>query len=247
MTAFSLTDHPHRRYNPLTGEWVLNSPHRNRRPWLGKEESVPPVRLPQYDPDCYLCPGNKRAGGVQNPDFADVFVFDNNFAALLDDPYDAPSPDNPLLRIEVPRGKCRVVCFSPRHDLTLPEWPITGVKKVIEAWAIDPLPNEPAKEDRSQLLYAKEHGTVLLMDYQELESSREERIIVENEHWLAVVPFWAIWPFESMILPRRHILHLPDLNDEERTDLAEPQRDLTPEQAAGKLRTLSEKHFREQN
>jgi len=129
-------DSPHRRFNPLTGDWVLVSPHRAKRPWLGQVEKTPPENLPHYDPTCYLCPRNERAGGVKNPDYSGTFSFDNDFAALLPDSApDAPASDSPLLAAEPERGLCRVVCFSPRHDLTLPEMDIPAIENVLTAWA----------------------------------------------------------------------------------------------------------------
>ncbi len=344
MTQFSFFDHPHRRYNPLINEWVLNSPHRNKRPWLGKQENVPLQHLPAYDSDCYLCPGNQRANGDFNPKYEHTFVFNNDFSALLDLEYDFIGESHSLLRFDAPRGLCKVVCFSPRHDLTLPELEEKEIRLVIDVWsdqvtelgkryqwvqvfenkgelmgcsnphphcqiwAMDSIPNEPSKENDSLMNYQQKNGSNLLLDYQQLETEKRERVILENDHWLAVVPFWAIWPFESMILPKRHVLHLPDLNSQEKNSLAsllkklltrydnlfnvsfpysmgwhgapsgdadydhwqlhahiyppllrsatvrkfmvgfetmaEPQRDLTSEQAAEKLRSLSEFHFK---
>ncbi|MFC2036975.1 UDP-glucose--hexose-1-phosphate uridylyltransferase [Chloroflexota bacterium] len=253
---FSATDHPHRRHNPLTGEWVLVSPHRTRRPWRGQVEKPPVEKRPAYDPNCYLCPGNERAGGIRNPQYDTTFVFTNDFAALLPDapPY---RQDHPLLRFESQQGTCRVVCFSPRHDLTLPEMPPADIRRVVDVWAeqieelgesyrwvqvfenkgavmgcsnshphgqvwaSNAIPNEPAKEDRQQRAYLAEHGCPLLVDYVNLETERMVRVVVENEHWLVVVPFWAVWPFETLLLPRRHILRLPDLGHGERDAMAQ--------------------------
>lgn len=251
--------HPHRRYNPLTGEWVQVSPHRLRRPWLGQVEPPPADERPAHDPQCYLCPGNARVGGVTNPDYRDTYVFTNDFAAVLPDVPPAEPPEigrQQLLRAETVPGTARVLCFSPRHDLTLAEMDVAAIEQVVamwmeqtadlgrayrwvqlfenkgeimgcsnphphgQVWGIDTLPNEPAKEDHHQRRYYLTEGRPILLDYAELEIERRDRIVVENDEWLAVVPFWAVWPYETLLLPRRHILRLTDLRDEEQKALA---------------------------
>jgi UDPglucose--hexose-1-phosphate uridylyltransferase len=251
-----LIDYPHRRYNPLTGEWVVVSPQRSRRPWQGQVERVGPVSRPAYDPTCYLCPGNERAGGVRNPAYTSTYVFPNDFPALLAEAPDLPVATSSLLRAAGVRGTCRVLCFSPRHDLTLASMPDDGIRQVVDVWAeqteelgqfyrwvqifenkgemmgasnphphgqvwaLDALPNEPAKEEQHQRAYLAARGSSLLVDYADLEATRGERIVVEDVDWLAVVPFWAIWPFETLVLPRRPVARLPDLSDVERDGLA---------------------------
>ncbi|MFC2015363.1 UDP-glucose--hexose-1-phosphate uridylyltransferase [Chloroflexota bacterium] len=255
MMRFDLSDQTHRRQNPLTGEWVLVSPHRTRRPWRGQLEKPAPDERPVHDPTCYLCPGNERAGGMRNPQYEDTFVFTNDFAALLPDTRAAQS-SHPLLRYQSSQGTCRVVCFSARHNLTLAEMACGDIRRVVDVWAeqvaelgqhyrwvqvfenkgsvmgasnphphgqiwaIDTLPNEPAKEEHRQRVYFNCHGRPLLMDYVRVELKRQTRIVVENEHWIAAVPFWAVWPFETLLLPRRRVQRLPDLTAPERDALA---------------------------
>jgi UDPglucose--hexose-1-phosphate uridylyltransferase len=255
--TFNPTEHPHRRLNALTGEWVLVSPHRTQRPWLGQVEKTAQVTRPEYDPTCYLCPGNTRANGEHNPEYTSTYVFTNDFAALLPDTPTLPAASHPLLQAEGEAGTCRVLCFSPRHDLSLSRMAVEQFRPVVDLWAAQiedlgqryrwvqvfenrgeamgasnphphgqvwagsALPNEPAKEDRQQRDYFDKHGSPLLVDYTTLEMAQGERVVVANEHWLAVVPYWAVWPFETLLLPRRHVLRLPDLAPAERDSLAD--------------------------
>jgi UDPglucose--hexose-1-phosphate uridylyltransferase len=345
-------DAPHRRFNPLTQEWVLVSPHRARRPWLGQVEKIPPENLPAYDPQCYLCPSNERAGGHRNPPYTSTFVFDNDFSALLLPDQETLSGSEPLpgppalFRAEPAAGICRVVCFSPRHDLTLPQMSQAEVENVVrtwseqtqelanldfinyvqvfenkgaimgcsnphphsQIWAVSYLPVEPAKELAAQQAYLHQQGNCLLCDTLAAERHSGQRIVAANEHFTALVPFWAVWPFEILLVAHRHIGSLPELEKDEVAALADllrrvtarydnlfevsfpysmgfhqapydgqshpewhlhahfyppllrsatvrkfmvgfemlamPQRDLTPETAADRLRQLSEIHYR---
>ena len=260
-----MSDSPHRRFNPLTGESVLVSPHRAKRPWLGQVEKTPPENLPQYDPSCYLCPRNERAGGVRNPDYESTFAFANDFAALLpDSPTDSRS-DHSLLSSVPERGLCRVVCFSPRHDLTLPELELAAVEKVIatwteqtvdlsrqdfihyvqvfenkgammgcsnphphsQIWGNEFIPNEPAKELERQRAYFHQNGHTLLSDYLAEEHKRQERILFTNDHFTALVPYWAVWPFETMVIAHRNVAYLSELTPAEVSGLAEIMKRVT--------------------
>lgn len=263
--SFEPTEHPHRRRNALTGEWVLVSPHRTRRPWQGQVEKSAPETRPAYDPTCYLCPGNERAGGKRNPQYASTFVFANDFSALLPNGPVGTVDARELFQTEAETGSCRVLCFSPRHNLTLPEMEPGDIRRVVDVWAqqVEELgaqpdityvqifenkgavmgcsnphphgqiwanhtvPVEPAKEDALQRAYLERHGQPLLIDYLARELEADERIVVQNRHWAVLVPYWAVWPFETLLLPRRHVRALPELASDERDALADILKRLT--------------------
>ncbi|MGI8509037.1 MAG: UDP-glucose--hexose-1-phosphate uridylyltransferase [Gemmatimonadaceae bacterium] len=342
----SLSDVSHRRFNALAGEWVLVSPHRAKRPWLGQIERLTPEVRPAYDPTCYLCPGNERVGGVRNPDYTGTYVFDNDFPALRADVPDTTVNVDGLLVAHAESGICRVIIFSPRHDQSLPDMTVPAIRCVVDVWteqyqqlgsrpeighvqifenkgammgASNPhphcqvwaqrsVPMTPAREGDRMRDHFERNGRTLLTDYLKLELDARERIVCENDGFVAVVPFWAVWPFETLVLSRRPVASLSELTDADRdqladiikrlttrydnlfeisfpyssgihqapTDgqphpewhlhmhfyppllrsatvrkflvgyemLAEPQRDLTPETAAGRLREMPEVHSR---
>jgi UDPglucose--hexose-1-phosphate uridylyltransferase len=255
-----MQQHPHRRFNPLKREWVLVSPHRTQRPWQGQMEETTQPTTVEYDPECYLCPGNMRAGGLRTDKYTSTYVFENDYAALKPDApqFRDDEVGEGLLVAEGESGVCRVLCFSPRHDLTLAKMDVADVRKVVDLWdeqtqelggradisyvqvfenrgammgASNPhphgqiwasrsVPNEAVLEQASQAAYLAEQGTCLLCAYRELEVKLGERVVASNASFVALVPFWAVWPFEVMILPVRHVGDLSMMSDAERSDLA---------------------------
>jgi UDPglucose--hexose-1-phosphate uridylyltransferase len=345
--TFNLKEHPHRRFNPLTGEWILVSPHRTQRPWQGQVEKVPVDEEPEYDPTCYMCPGNARAGGKRNPVYSHTYSFDNDFPALLPATPEGRFEDEALILAESEQGVCRVICFSPRHNLTLSVMEAADIRLVVDlwadqygelgkhdfvryvqifenrgaimgasnlhphcqVWASSSLPNEGLKEQAALSAYLQTERRCLICEYLALEERLAERKVCDNDHFQVVVPFWAIWPFETLLISRRHLSGLDELRSDERDGLAEilkrlttrydnlfeisfpysmgfhqrptdgaphpewhfhahfyppllrsatvrkfmvgyemlgtPQRDITAESAAGRLRALSETHYRD--
>jgi UDPglucose--hexose-1-phosphate uridylyltransferase len=261
----ALRDLPHRRLNPLTGDYVLVSPHRARRPWLGQIEPPVAAVAPAYDPQCYLCPGNMRAEGARNPAYAGPFAFDNDFPALLAECETFEMNVGGLLVAEGESGLCRVMCYSPRHDAALPHLSAEEIARVIDCWrdetrrlgarediscvqifenrgammgASNPhphcqiwatrhVPNEIVRETARQKEYRAARHSCLLCDYLALELARGERLVCENAHFVALTPFWAVWPFETLVLPRRHFGALAEISIEETGAFADILRRLT--------------------
>jgi UDPglucose--hexose-1-phosphate uridylyltransferase len=262
---FDANKQPHRRFNPLLREWILVSPHRTQRPWQGQVESRAAKSEVEYDPTCYMCPGNTRSTGNANPQYENVFIFDNDFPALLPEGPRGSVNKNNLLVAETETGICRVLCFSPKHHLTLAMMEPPDIRAVVDSWAAQfvelgarddinyvqifenrgammgasnphphcqiwstaTVPNIPRMEQESQLAYGDAHGLCLLCDYYRLEKNTGARTVVENEHFLALVPYWAVWPFETMILSRRHVASIDELNPAERDALSHLLKRLT--------------------
>jgi len=265
MNLEKLLSTPHKRFNPLLREWVLVSPQRTERPWQGKMERLPAASAVTYDANCYLCPGNKRAGGKQTPQYSGTYIFENDFPALLSEAESLNYDDQGLLVAQTDRGLCRVLCFSPRHDLTIPRMTPHELRAVVDAWAEQSselakiawvrhvqifenrgelmgasnphphcqiwangtVPNLPSREAESLLSYRAEKHSCLLCDYLQLELQRGERIVCQNDGFAVLVPFWAVWPFETLVLSKRHVASLDQLKSNERDLLGDILRCIT--------------------
>lgn len=256
-------DIPHRRYNPLLDEWILISPHRAKRPWKGAVETVPTETVPAHDPTCYLCPGNTRSSGQTNPDYTGTYVFINDFQAIHEHDQTVSEKIDDLFLTQSVTGACRVMCFSPRHDLTLAHLDVPSITEIIhtwisqeqelgkkyrwvqifenkgaimgcshahphcQIWASDFLPDELTKEDIQQKTYFEKHHRPLLVDYLQKEQEMNERIVSENTDWIVIVPYWAVWPFETILMPKDHIPRLVDLSEKQQMSLAQIMKELT--------------------
>ena len=258
-------EQPHLRTNLLTGEKILVSPHRSKRPWQGQVEDLQEEQREKHDSTCYLCAGNKRAEGQINPDYTDSFVFTNDFSALLENTVTENLESNNLLQAETERGICKVIAFSPRHDLTLPEMEVESIKKVVDVWqnefndlaknewikyiqifenkgsimgcsnphphgqiwAQQSIPTEINKENIQQQNYFNKNGESLLSDYWKLEEKEQTRVVINNDHFIVVVPFWAAWPYETLVISKRHVQNISQFTEEEKNDLAKTLKELT--------------------
>ncbi|KAJ3314587.1 hypothetical protein HDV04_006146 [Boothiomyces sp. JEL0838] len=276
MTDFDFTEHSHKRYNPLNDSWILCSPHRAKRPWLGmqwliegQQESTNDQQSPSYLPDCFLCPGNKRINGEQNPKYESTFVFANDFPAVKDQQpeYDPNSIQienvpkdlvNRLYKAQGVRGCAKVVCFSPDHSKTMAEMNADEIVEIVktwknlalelkempninyavmfenkgsamgcsnphphgQVWATEDVPQEPAAEIKSLKKYQNEHHSCLLCDLVKTELAFKDRIVCQNDSWICIVPFWAIWPFETLLLPKEHVNSIDTISEQQQKGLA---------------------------
>jgi UDPglucose--hexose-1-phosphate uridylyltransferase len=248
-------DLPHRRRNLLTGEWILVSPHRAKRPWQGEQAEPATGSVPRHDPGCYLCPGNARTSGVANPDYAATFVFPNDFPALLGESAVDADADG-LFETAPSRGEARVICYTPDHSQTLARMDDTRRRAVVDCWAdlsrelgqqwahvqlfenkgammgassphphgqvwaSDFVPQLVTREDARQREHCARKGTALLAEVIAAEEASGTRIVEAGEHWVAVVPHWAAWPFETLVIARGDVARMEDLGDAARADLA---------------------------
>ncbi len=251
-----------KRWHPYLGEWVIIAPVTQGRPWSGTMVAPQTADQPAYDPECYLCPGVTRASGNQNPRYDSVYIFDNDFPSLSLE-YSTEGHDTGSDEIAA-RGICRVVCFSPLHNVTLPMMATDDVTSVVHAlcdeykrlssiseieyvmpfenrgkiigvsnphphgqiYSTDFVPRIPLAMYTNAKAYHSENGGCVFCSVLERELSAGDRIVCENDHFVAFVPSFARHTFEMHLMPRRHVPYMSELSTVERQSLGKLYREV---------------------